>query len=213
MLGWSPKDDREIFTIPELIKAFDLAGVNKSNAVFDFVKMRHFNGEHIKLKDNHELATLVAPLIARSGIYSKYGLESRWQYLMDVVGLLKDRADVLGDLVERSEYFFQAPQNYDEKGARKQFVSENAERLEKLADRFGALDKFDQGGLEATIKGTAEELDIKTGQLIHPTRLAATGMTKGPGLYELLELLGRETVIARMRAAAEYIRKKAPTES
>jgi glutamyl-tRNA synthetase len=213
MLGWSPKDDREVFSIPELIEVFDIKGVNKSNAVFDFVKMRHFNGEHIKKKTDHELAGLIAPLIAQAGIYSKYALETRWPYLMDVVGLLKDRADILEDLVERSEYFFQAPKVYDEKGMKKQFIAENAERLEQLAGRFEALGKFDQENLEATLKGMAEELDIKTGQLIHPTRLAVTGMTKGPGLFQLLELLGREETVKRMRSAAVYIKEKAPTES
>jgi len=208
MLGWSPKDDREIFTVPELIKVFDLKGIGKANARFDYVKMQHFNGEHIRMKSNHELATLVAPLMIKAGVYTKYGLETRWQYLMDVVGLLKDRATVLDDFVERGEYFFQAPVSYDEKGVKKQFTPENADRLEKLADRFESLKRFDQENLERTLKGMAEELDLKAGMLIHPTRLAVTGMTKGPGLYELLELVGREETVKRMRKAAEYIREK-----
>jgi glutamyl-tRNA synthetase len=212
MLGWSPKDDREILTIPELIEAFDIKGVSKPNAMFDFVKMRHFNGEHIKKKTNHELATMVAPMMVEAGVYTKYGLETRWQYLMDVIGILKDRADVLGDFIERGEYFFQVPTVYDEKGEKKHFLPENAERLETLANKFEALDGFDQEKLETALKELAEELDIKTGQLIHPTRLAVTGMTKGPGLYELLELLGREEVVKRMRTAAEFIRAKAPAE-
>lgn len=212
MLGWSPKDDREILTIPELIEAFDIGGVNKANAMFDQVKMRYFNGEHIKKKTNHELAVMIAPLMAEAGVYTKYGLETRWQYLMDVIGLLKDRADVLGELVERSEYFFQTPEIFDEKGVKKHFLHENIDRLEKLAGKFEALDKFDQEHLDSALKSLAEELELKAGQLIHPTRLATTGLTKGPGLYELLELLGREETVKRMTAAADYIRKMAPTE-
>ncbi len=209
MLGWSPKDDREIFSVSELVEAFDLKGINKSNAMFDQVKMNHFNGEHIKMKTDHELAVMVAPLMVQAEVYTKYGLETRWQYLMEVIGLLKGRANVLGDFVERGEYFFRAPTVYDEKGAAKHFLPENVERLQVLADRFEALDKFDHDNLEATLKGFAEENDIKTGQLIHPTRLAVSGMTKGPGMYEMLAVLGREETVARMRAAAEYIREKA----
>jgi len=152
MLGWSPKDDREIFTIPELIAVFDVGGITKANAMFDAVKMLHFNGEHIKRKTNHELATMVAPLMAQANIYSKYGLETRWPYLMEVIGLLKDRASVLSDFIERGVYFFEAPSIYDEQGVRKHFLPESAERLEKLADKFAAAEKFDHSNLEAALK-------------------------------------------------------------
>jgi len=212
MLGWSPKDDREIFEIPELIESFDIAGVNKANAVFDYVKLRHFNAEHIRRKSSHDLATMVAPLMAQAGVYSKYGLETRWQYLMQVIELLRERATTLDDFVERGRYFFQPPTTYDPKGERKQFTPENAERLETLAERFEKLGAFDHDGIESTLKGLAEKLDIKTGQLIHPTRLAVTGVTAGPGLYELLAVLGRDEVVKRMRAAAEHIREKAAAE-
>ena len=205
MLGWSPKDDREIFTVPELIEAFDINGINKSNAMFDQVKMLHFNGEHIRMKTNHALAVMVAPLLIQAGVYSKYGLETRWQYFMDVIGLLKDRASVLGDFVDRGEYFFRAPESFDEKGVAKHFLPENIDRLQGLADRFEALDKFDHDGLEETLNGFAQELELKAGQLIHPTRLAVSGMTMGPGLYEMLAVLGREETVARLRAAADYI--------
>jgi glutamyl/glutaminyl-tRNA synthetase len=208
MLGWSPKDDREIFTVRELIDVFDIGSTNRANAIFDPVKMRHFNAEHIRLTSNHDLATLVAPLMVRANVYTKYGLETRWNYLMDVVGILKDRADVLGDFVERGAYFFQPPDVYDPKGIEKHFKPENAERLEMLADLFEKLETFDHDSLETILKGLAEKLDLKTGQLIHPTRLAVSGMTKGPSLYELLKVLDRIETIERMRAAARYIRVK-----
>lgn len=208
MLGWSPKDDREIFTVPELIAVFDISGVNKSNAMFDPVKMLHFNGEHIRMKSNHELAVMVAPLMVQAGVYTKYGLETRWHYLMSVIGLLKDRAGVLGDFVQRGRYFFQAPAAHDPAGMKTHFTQENADRLDALAGLFDGLDSFTRADLEVALKGLAEKLDIKTGQLIHPTRLAVTGMTAGPGLYELLELLGKRESVQRIRAAARYIREK-----
>ena len=211
MLGWSPKDDREIFSIAELIKAFDLNGVNKANAMFDLVKMRHFNGEHIRMKTNHDLAAMLAPLFVQAGVYTKYGLETRWQYFMQVIGLLKDRASVLSDFVERGEYFFQRPFQYDAKGMQQSFIPDNAARMETLADIFAGLPAFNRENAETALKGLAEKLDIKTGQLIHPTRLALTGMTTGPGLYEIVELLGKTETVERLRSAASYIRDKIPT--
>ncbi|MCK5127394.1 MAG: glutamate--tRNA ligase [candidate division Zixibacteria bacterium] len=212
MLGWSPKDDREIFTIDELIDVFDIKNANKSNAVFDVVKMKHFNSEHIKKKSNHEIATMIAPMIIQAGVYSKYGLETRWKYFMDVVELLKDRAGVLSDFIERGEYFFQAPHTYEEKGVKKQFNAENAERLEELANRYEKLSRFTHDPLYEALKEMAAEIDVKAGILIHPTRLAVTGMTTGPGLFELLELIGKEEVISRMRTAVIYIREKVINE-
>lgn len=206
MLGWSSKDDREIFTVQELIDSFSISGFNKSNAIFDLVKMKHFNSEHIRKKSNHDLATLLAPMLMEAGVYTKYGLETRWQYLMDVIELLKDRASVLDEFVERSRYFFEAPHTYEEKGVKKQFNSDNADRLEELANRFEKTTKFDHDNIENSLKGYAEELEIKTGMLIHPTRLAVTGMTTGPSLYALLALIGSREVVERMRKAVRYIR-------
>lgn len=208
LLGWSSKDDREIFTVPELIEAFDVKGINKSNAVFDPVKMRHFNGEHIRLRSNHELATLVAPHLVEANLYSKYGLETRWQYLMDVVGLLKDRCNFIQDFVERGHYYFKPPATYEEKGIKKHFKPEAAERLEKLADRYDKLDKFSKESLEDVLKQLTEELKLSAGKFIHPTRLAVTGMVTGPGLFDILALIGKVEVIGRMRKATKYIRGK-----
>ncbi len=208
LLGWSPKDDREIMTIDELIGAFDTRGINKSNAVFDIVKMRHINGEHIRRKSNHELATLVAPLLVQAEVATKYGLEVRWWYLMDVVGLLKDRCNFLRDFVERGHYFFQPPAAYEDKGIKKHFQAETTEWLERLADLFEKLEDFGQNALESALQGLAGELNLATGKLIHPTRLAVTGMVTGPGLYDILNLLGKKEVVQRMRRAAGYIRGK-----
>jgi nondiscriminating glutamyl-tRNA synthetase len=208
LLGWSPKDDREVFTIPELIATFDIRGANKANAIFDQVKMRHVNGEHIRLKSNHELAVLVAPLLIAADLSTKYGLETRWRYLMDVVGLLKERAAVLGDFVERGAYFFQPPAKYDPDGVVKHFTVDSAECLESLADIFEGLPSFAKEEIETALKNLADAREIKAGLLIHPTRLAVSGMTSGPGLFEMLELLGKRETVERMRTAAHHIRDK-----
>lgn len=207
MLGWSPKDDREIMTLPELIEAFDLRGANKSNAIFDLVKMRHFNAEHIRRKTNHDLAVLVAPLLVAADVCTKYGLETRWRYLMDVIGLVKDRCSVLTEFVDQAACFFRAPVGYDAEGKEKYFTSESADRLDKLADIFDGLAEFTHDAAESALSGLAETMGVKPALLIHPVRLAVTGRTKGPGLYELLVLIGRQETTARMRAAARHIRQ------
>lgn len=207
MLGWSPKDDREIMTLPELIEAFDLHGANKSNAIFDLVKMRHFNAEHIRRKTNHELAVLIAPLLVSADVCTKYGLETRWRYLMDVIGLVKDRCSVLTEFVDQATCFFKAPVGYDAEGKEKYFSVEAADRIEKLADIFDGLADFTHDAAEKALSGLAETLGVKPALLIHPVRLAVTGRTKGPGLYELLVLIGRQETTARMRAAARHIRE------
>jgi len=212
MLGWSSKDDREIYTIEELIKVFDVKNANKSNAIFDPTKMKYFNHEHIRLKSDHELATMVAPLLCAADLSTKYGLETRWRYLMDVVAILKDRCDFISDFVERGAYFFQPPIAFDEKGRNKHFIPEAAARLDTLADRFEQLKSFTHDPLHDTLISLAEELGIKNALLIHPTRLAVTGMTTGPGLFELLELLGPLETVKRMHTAADYIREKVSHE-
>lgn len=211
LLGWSPKDDREVLTIPELIAAFTIENVNKSNAIFDQVKMQHINAEHMRKLSNHELAQLVAPRLIAAELTSKYWLETRWQYLMDVVGLLKERCVVLNDFVDKGRYFFQPPTGYDQKGKEKHFSPDAAERLEELAGRFAGLDRFSRESCEQALTDLSETLGIKKAQLIHPTRLAVSGVTAGPGLYDMLVVLGREAVVERMRTAIDYIRERVRT--
>jgi len=208
LLGWSPKDDREVMTMDELIAAFDIHGVNKSNAIFDSVKMRHINAEHLRRKTNHQLAELTAPLFISTNLCTKYGLETRWRYLMDVIGLLKDRCTTVNEFVEKGGYFFQPPISYDPKGVAKNFTDDAALHLESLAAAFERLTEFSHAKIEDCLKTLATEKGLGLGDLIHPTRLAVSGLTGGPGLYEMLELLGQKETVERMRTAVRYIQEK-----
>lgn len=208
LLGWSAKDDSEIFSVKDLIKVFTISGIGKANAVFDPVKMRYVNGEHIKMQSNHDLATLLAPMLVEANVYTKYGLETRWKYLMDVVGLLKSRCQTLEEFVDRSAYYFEQPRQYEEKGMSKHFDIASAERLTQLAERFENADKFDAATIETTLKEMATASDLKLGVLIHPTRLAVSGMTTGPGLWDMLEVIGQEETIKRMRQAVIFINNR-----
>jgi len=206
LLGWSPKTDREIYTIDELIGIFNPDNFNTSNAIFDEEKLLAFNKAHITQKTDHELAVMVAPLLVEAGLSTKYWLETRWDYLRAVVGILKGRVRRLSDFVTFGSYFFSFDYRYDPAAEKKQFIPENDRLLEKLADCFEALPVLTHENTEGELSALAKELGVKRAQLIHPTRLAVTGMPTGPGLYDILVILGKQVVVERMRKAAEYIR-------
>jgi glutamyl-tRNA synthetase len=208
LLGWSPKNDQEIFNVNELIENFEPSYFNKSNAVFNEEKLLSFNKEHINLKSDHELAVEIAPLLVDAGYTTKYWLETRWEYLRSIVGLLKERVKRLSDFVSMSNYFFTDKFEYDTDAEKKQFNKESAEFLELLADNFDSLEKFDHDSIAKTLTEIAEEKEIKKAALIHPTRLAVSGVPGGPGLYDLLEVLSQRVVVDRMRKAVNYIRTK-----
>ncbi len=208
LLGWNPKTEREIYTRKELIEIFDTRFLNPSNAVFDEEKLIAFNKAHIAMMSDHDLATLVAPLLVESGASTKYWLETRWEYLRLVVHLLQERVRRISDFVSLGSYFFSFDYKYDPEAEAQQFKAETADLLEELAGRFAGLDEFSHDKLEAALSGLASEKGIKKGQLIHPTRLAVSGMSHGPGLYDLLAALGKTIVLERMKKAVDYIRAK-----
>lgn len=208
LLGWSPKNDQEIFTVDELIAIFTEKNFNASNAVFDEEKLEAFNKAHIAMMSDHDLATMVAPMLVEADLTSKYWLETRWEYLRAVVALLKERMRRVSDFVEMSGYFFDFGYKYDPEAAAKQFNAESAELLSELADRFEALKEFKHDDIADALSGLADEKGIKKARLIHPTRLAVSGGPVGPSLYAMLELLSAPVVVERMRRAVEYIKEK-----
>ncbi len=209
LLGWSPKTDREIYTKKELIEIFNPDNLNAANAVFDPEKLEAFNREHILLMSDHDLATQLAPLLIEAGYTSKYWLETRWEYLRAVVTLFKERVRRISDFVEQSKYFFDFDYTYDEAADKKRFKPESADVLDEMANRFEALNPFTHDAIEAALTALSEEREIGKGKIIHPTRLAVSGVPAGPGLYDMLAVLGQPAVVERMRKAAEYVRGKA----
>ena len=206
LLGWSPKTEREIYTPKELVEIFTEKNFNASNAVFDEEKLIAFNKGHIAQKSGHDLAVLVAPLMVDAGVRTKYWLETRWEYLRLVLDLLKERVRRLSDFVSLGHYFFDFDYKYESKAEQKQFTPEAAELLAELADRFEKLTDFGHDAIEQCLSGMAEEKEIKKAKLIHPTRLAVSGMSVGPGLYDILALLTQPVVVERMRRAVKHIK-------
>ncbi|MCP4705100.1 MAG: glutamate--tRNA ligase [candidate division Zixibacteria bacterium] len=207
LLGWSPKNDREFLPIEKLKNIFILENVTGSNPIFNEEKLLALNGEYIRSYPDHELATMVAPELVKAGYTSKYWLETRWEYLMSIIGMLKERCKRMSDFVAMSEYFFHNEFEYDKKAVKKRFNPTTAERMKQLADKYETLDNFKTENIESALSGLAEELEIKKGELIHPVRLAVSGLSFGPSLYHMLEAIGKQEVIARMKKGIEFINK------
>jgi len=210
LLGWNPGDDREKMSVNELIDAFSIENISKKSSVFDMRKLEWLNGQYLHELEPDDILELVMPLFVEAGYVAEGDLGTKRAYISGVISLLRERCRLLPEFVEQSGYFFTDPDSYDEKGVKKHFKNvEVADRLDTLADRFAALDDFTVDSTEHATRKLSEELEIGAGKLIHPTRLAVTGVTFGPGLFELLALIGKERVVGRMKRAAAYVRELA----
>ncbi len=205
LLGWSPKDDREILPLEEIIQLFDLKDISKRGAVFDTKKLLWMNSEYIRNMDDEELFDRVKPLWEKEGIEIK---DYDKEYLLKAINLLKERARLLTDFVNSGMYFFKDPEEYEEKGIKKHFSKDKEDvikRLNILIERLNNVSEWKEETLENIYREIVEELDIKGGLIIHPTRLAITGLTVGPSLFILMEVLGKDRVLRRLTKAKDFV--------
>jgi glutamyl-tRNA synthetase len=227
LLGWSPKTEKEIYTPYELINIFDPAHFNASNAVFDEEKLIAFNKQHIMMKNSLEILEFIKNL-DETKLQEHYAQAENiniTEILMTlhaikteneqgsersgrIVDSLKERVRTLLDFATLGSYFFTDKLAYDETAAQKQFTKDNAILMAELADRFDNIKSFDKQSAEAALNSLADEKGIKRGQLIHPTRLALSGMTVGPGLFDILDILGKEKSVERLRKAVDFINSR-----
>jgi len=195
-LGWS-HGDQEIFTRDELIRLFDIKDVASSGAVFDLVKLEWLNHEAIKAMDGARLAALARPFIARAGLAVPLD-DARLARAMET---LRERAKTLVELVEIGRFYFERPREYEPKAVAKFFGRPGAERLGRLAERLAALAEFTAPAIEAVYRDLTAALGLKLVDLAQLTRLAVTGRTASPPLFDVLAILGREETLARVQAA------------
>ncbi len=209
LLGWSPKDDREMLSREQMIELFTVEAVNPSNPVFDREKLEWMNGEYIRAMDDQKLTDEVLPFLVRENLITDETAEDRREWLLKYVSLFKERAKTLKDFAEKGKYFFEFDYRYEEKAAKKHFNSpEVADRLSAYSTRLSGLDNFEKSRIEQALRDLAEEMQVKPAALIHPVRLATTGSSAGPPLFDALELLGKEEVIRRIEKALEFIRAR-----
>ncbi len=200
LLGWNPGDEREIFTTEELIGEFSLERVGKSGAVFNLDKLDSVNKHYMRTKTDQELACVVRPVLEEGGIK---GVSE--QYLEQVVRLTKERVTKLTDFKETADFFFSDPDHYDEEARRKNWKAESPKYVRAVLDVLKGLESFSGHAVEGVVRQTAEQLGVGPGKLIHPMRLALTGRSTGPGLFELMEVLGKTTCARRLEHALHVL--------
>jgi glutamyl-tRNA synthetase len=198
LLGWSPKDDREKLDLAEVVKLFDLAKVHHKNAAFDLEKCTWLNGEYLRELSDERFRELGRQALERAGFdLSQFAPD----YVRAALDTCKGKFRIFNELPAYGGFYFRDEIEYNPEGVAKHFVPENKPRLEAVRTAFAGLENFEAANLEATLKATAATLGLKVGALVHPTRLAVTGSNAGPSLYHLLEILGKEKVLARIDRA------------
>jgi glutamyl-tRNA synthetase len=202
LLGWNPGTEQEVFSLKELIEQFSLERVNKAGAVFDLEKLNWLNFEHLRKKSDDEVLAMLKEYLAQSETGKKHFDD---QYLLKVIGAMRERVAFVTDFVKSSPYFFEAPTQYDPDVVKKRWKPETAEQLKKLAQEFSQLENPQKGDYETTLHRTAEALKIGHGDLIHAVRLAVSGVGAGPGVYDILWILGKEETIRRINSAIERL--------
>ena len=206
LLGWSPGDDRELFSKAELVQRFSMDGIGSANAVFNPEKLEWMNSQHLMQMPTPELSRRVEPLLREAGLWRDEYAGPRAGWLCQVLELFKPRARRLPEFVERGRLFFGDVTSYDEAAQRKLWASPDTHAwLTQLAAALESLAAFDVADVERAVRGFAEERGIKAPALMQAVRLAVSGSSASPGLFEMLSLLGRETTVARLRRAAAYL--------
>jgi glutamyl-tRNA synthetase len=203
LLGWSPgSGDQELFSRSDLVARFDLEGISGGNAVFNVEKLDWFNQQYVWALSPDELSHQVQPWLTAAGLWQPSFAAERRDWFDAVLQLLKPRAKKLTDFVELGQYFFVDELVYDPAAVEKHLRSHGArDQLLAVRAALDAIDPFDVQITEATVRATAESLGVKAAALIHMLRVALTGRTASPGLFEVAVLLGRPTVQARISSA------------
>jgi glutamyl-tRNA synthetase len=198
LLGWSPKNNREKMPISEVIELFDLPQILRHNARFDLTKLNWLNGEYVREMPDDRFYELSLHALGRAGLDT-----GGWpvEYLKAALDTCKGKFKLFGELPAYAGFYFREDVQYDPEATKKDFTAENKPRLMKLREALGALEPFEADAIGNMLKAVAQELGIKTGVLVHPTRLACSGSAAGPSLYHLMAILGKERVLQRLDRA------------
>ncbi len=202
LLGWSPKNDREKMSCEELIELFSFEGINRSNAIINFTEQDPFdpkavwlNGEHLRALDLDELARRLMPYAEQSGFTN-----ATPEKLRAIAPLIHERIKLLGDIATVADFFFSDLRPYDpvELVPQKGDMAMAARALQKAKEVLAAVPAFDHKTVETALRASADELKLKAGQMFQPIRVAVCGRKNAPPLFDTLEVLGRDTVMARL---------------
>jgi len=202
MLGWNPGTEQELFSLDELVKNFSLERVNKSGARFDPDKTKWYNHHYLQGKGDSELAGSFQSVLADKEIPHDVRNDG---YVEKVVGLVKERANFITDLWDLSSYFFVAPNDYAEKPVKKQWKEDTPQLMQKVAEIIGATDNFTSENLETNIKAWITASELSFGKVMGPLRLVIVGDLKGPHLFDILVMIGKEESLSRIKKAIQKL--------
>jgi len=200
LLGWNPGDTREIFSLEELVKEFSLEHVGKAGAIFNIEKLDWINEQYIHKKSQEELLVHVKFLLEQQGVKNFSD-----EYICQAISLMKERVTVLHDFVFKGGFFFKDPETFDPISREKNWNKEISEHIGKLAQEFNKLTVFNALTTESALRDYASKNNIGAGKLIHPLRLAVSGVGQGPSLFHILEVLGKEVTLKRISYAIKTL--------
>lgn len=198
LLGWNNADDKEFYYMNEAVEKFSLEKVNKAGAVFNLEKLNWLNAEHLRKMRNEEILPLLKQELAASE-YSDNDYNA--SYLLLIIEAMKERVSFIKEYIEKAPYFYKAPATYEEKSVEKNWKPETPEHLKLFIEKIKKLNQPQKNDYESALNETAEALNVGKGKLIHPLRLAVSGQSTGPGMFDLLFILGTEEIIKRINAA------------
>ena len=206
LLGWGPGDEREIFTLAETVDLFELEQMSKKAAVYDTKKLTWMNGQYLSELPLDSILPEAEAFFLKDGLCDADWLAAHKEYFAKLVDTVRVRVKTLQEVADASTYFFKDITAYDEKGVAKHFKPEAVELLEKCIAAIEADSVYDLNTTEAAYNKIAEENGLSLGKVIHPTRLALTGRTVSPGMFDVMVLLGKEKTLDRMHRAIAYIK-------
>ncbi len=195
LLGWNPGDDVEMMSMDELVKKFDLSKCSKAGARFDYKKMVWFNHEYILQKPDREIAEIFMNVVKAHGVETTLG------HLEVIVSLMKGRVNFVHELWDACSFYFEAPQAYDEKTAKKRWKEDSARKMTELADLLESLDDFSIENQDKAVHEWIEAKGYGMGDIMNAFRLALVGEGKGPQMFHISGLIGKEETLARLRRA------------
>lgn len=203
LLGWNAGDDKEFYYMDELINNFSLERVNKSGAVFDLQKLNWLNAEHLRKMEDNKILHLLKNYLSTTEFNSNKFSDEK---LLQIIGAMKERVTFIHEFVESCKYFYEEPKEYEQKSIEKNWKEETPNHLKKLKDEFEKLINPTKEDYEKVLSKVAEELNVGKGKLIHPLRLAVSGQSTGPGMFDLLFILGKDEIINRIQKAIDTIK-------
>jgi glutamyl-tRNA synthetase len=198
LLGWNPGTEQEIFSLNELVKAFDLSRVNKAGAKFDPEKTKWFQHHYLQVKDNEALTSLFSKLLEDKGIVSN-------KKLSIIVASIKERATFVSDLWEQGSFFFEAPTAYNEKASKKAFKEGTSEIMTEVLGLLNECEEFTSDEISNKVTGWLAVQEIGFGKVMMPLRLSLVGEMKGPDVFNIAAILGKEETISRIKKTISFL--------